>query len=109
MSEKIKPIKQQKVISFRLNTDEYKALKEKANKIQMGPNEFVRAYVLSGIDERGALSIYSKRFDNLEKITKTVGLDLFFGVQQLLKYVTDVNHREWLKENMKALEWNVKE
>ena len=102
-----------KVVSFRLDYDSQERLLKRSKEKGVSPHEYVRQQLFKHLrneNEAKNLEEYvEKRFNKLEHMTKTVGLDLFFAVQKLLSHVTDSDIREWLKENMKALEWNIKE
>jgi predicted DNA-binding protein len=102
-----------KVVSFRLDYDSQERLLKRSKEKGVSPHEYVRQVLYKHLrNENEALDLdeyVEKRLDKVEKMIRVVGLDLVFAIQKLLTYSPEKNIKSWIADNMKAIEWNIKE
>ncbi len=91
------------VISFRLESGSFERLFDQASKQNLSVHEAAKQIVVEKICKSNALSESELRFDRLEEMIKTVGIDLAFGIEE-----SDVEVRKWVNRNQKSLAWHKK-
>ncbi len=98
------------VISFRLESGSFERLFDQASKQNLSVHEAAKQIVVEKICKSNALSESELRFDRLEEMIKTVGIDLAFGIERILFGIEDSDEdvMDWINRNQKSLAWHKK-